>query len=87
MHKATLGQRLRYNFDNTMAKGPVALIAWLGVLSLGVILVATGVIVALKITPGDVDGEFTPLEAAWRILHLIRWQSRCSGWRGSLLLP
>src|SRR5687768_5615069 len=68
MERATLGRRLRYSFDNTMAKGPVALIAWLGVLSLGVILIATGIIVALKIAPSDRDGDFSPFEAAWASL-------------------
>src|SRR5687768_12461031 len=68
MEKAGLSQRLRYAFDNTMAKGPVALIAWLGVLSLGVILVATGAIIALGIAPLQHDGEFGPVEAAWMSL-------------------
>src|SRR5688572_17168548 len=68
MKKAGLGRRLRYAFDNTMAKGPVALIAWLGVLSLGVILIATGIIVALNIAPAGAEGQYSPFEAAWASL-------------------
>ncbi len=33
MPRATLRQRLHYAFDNQMARGPVALIGWLAVLS------------------------------------------------------
>src|SRR5688500_4831047 len=68
MPNAGLGPRLRYAFDNTLAKGPIALIAWLGVLSLGVILVATGVVVALQIAPANHEGDFSPFEAAWMSL-------------------
>ena len=32
--KSTLGARLRYAFDKTMAAGPIALIGWLAVVSL-----------------------------------------------------
>lgn len=39
MRKVTYGQRLRYSFDNTMSKGPIAMIAMLGLLSLAAILV------------------------------------------------
>src|SRR5687767_16000491 len=57
MTKPGMRQRLRYAFDNTMAKGTLALIAWLAVLSLGVILLATLVAVALQIRPGNADEE------------------------------
>ena len=30
--KVILGDRLRYGFDNTMSRGPIALIGWLGLL-------------------------------------------------------
>src|SRR3569833_3153960 len=39
-----LGRRLRYEFDKSMAAGPIALIGWLAVLSLIVVAVAGGVI-------------------------------------------
>ena len=68
MHRTRFGHRLRYAFDNTMAKGPVALIAWLAVLSLGVILVATGIVVLLRIRPGDASEDPGPHEVAWMSL-------------------
>jgi len=34
-----LGRRLRYEFDKSMAGGPIALIGWLAVLSLVVVAV------------------------------------------------
>ena len=40
MMKNGLGARLRYEFDKTMAAGPIALIGWLAVISLLVIVVA-----------------------------------------------
>ncbi|MEA2735787.1 MAG: hypothetical protein QOE14_2238 [Humisphaera sp.] len=68
MSKPGLRARLRYAFDNTMAKGTLALIAWLAVLSLGVILLATGVAVALRIRPGNADNDLGAIEVAWMSL-------------------
>lgn len=39
-HRPSIRQRLRYRFDNSLAHGPLALIAWLGVVVAVVILVA-----------------------------------------------
>lgn len=50
MPKITVKQRLRYWFDNTMSKGAWSLIAWLGVLSAVMILIAS-LIVVLGIRP------------------------------------
>ena len=68
MTKPGMRERLRYAFDNTMAKGTLALIAWLAVLSLGVILLATVVAVALQIRPADADGDPGAIEVAWMSL-------------------
>src|SRR5688500_4866442 len=62
------GSRLRYAFDNTMAKGPIAMIGWLAVLSSGVIALATAIVVSLRIRPGDAQGDMTPMEVAWMSL-------------------
>src|SRR5688572_21350917 len=62
------GSRLRYAFDNTMAKGPIAMIGWLAVLSIGVIALATAIVVSLHIRPGDAQGDMTPMEVAWMSL-------------------
>ncbi|MBI5648873.1 MAG: NAD-binding protein [Chloroflexi bacterium] len=76
MKKITFADRLRYWFDNTMSKGPIALIAWLGILSLVFILVMTLVITLTGIAnpPApenpDVPAEPAPdlFEIAWRSL-------------------
>lgn len=39
--KVTLGERLRYMFDKSMAAGPIALIGWLTLMTLGVMVIAT----------------------------------------------
>ncbi len=38
-----LGAKLRYLFENTLSKGPVAIIGWLALLSMAIIIVAAGV--------------------------------------------
>lgn len=59
--------RLRYQFDKSMAAGSVALIAWLGLLSLLIILAAAVLLAVTHITPeggeplGLVDGLWAAL--------------------------
>jgi len=67
MRKPSLAERLRYAFDITMSKGPVALIGWLALLSLTVVLFAAVVLTLAGIAP---QGE-EPLdwvEALWASL-------------------
>lgn len=65
--KITLRNRLQYAFDKTMSKGAPALIAWLGILSVLLVIVIAGVAVAFRITPeGEVSLGFT--ESAWQSL-------------------
>ncbi|GAA0990651.1 lipoprotein [Acrocarpospora macrocephala] len=55
MARATLRERVRYWFDNTMSKGTAALIGWLALVSAVLILVVSGF--ALWLTPAEVkDG-------------------------------
>lgn len=66
--KSTLGQRLRYQFDNLMSRGTPALIGMLFVLSLLVVMLA-GLIIS--VTGLRRDGEMGRLsfgEAAWESL-------------------
>ena len=51
MRPITFRERLRYRFDNTMARGPAALIAWLGVLSVILIAFISAVVVATGLDP------------------------------------
>ncbi|MBU1877756.1 MAG: hypothetical protein KJ734_02285, partial [Chloroflexi bacterium] len=78
MKKASLTDRLRYTFDNTMSRGPVALIAWLALISLAVIIIISLLVWSLGIAaqPSLVDqmweymmhalGDFDPRsETPW----------------------
>ena len=49
--ETTLGARLRYEFDKSMAAGPIALIGWLAVVSLLIIIVAGAVLALTGIAP------------------------------------
>ncbi|HEX8386584.1 MAG TPA: hypothetical protein VF576_10385 [Rubricoccaceae bacterium] len=59
--RLTTRDRLRYAFDNTMARGPVALIGWLFLASLLLIALFTVVVVATGMDP---DGRGVP-DVAW----------------------
>lgn len=59
--------RIRYEFDKTMAAGPIALIGWLGLISLAIITVAGAVVSFFSIVPeGDEDISF--IEGFWASL-------------------
>ena len=53
----TLRQRLRYRFDNTMSKGTPALVAWLGLATLGLVLIFAVLVVVTQIGPVGDEGE------------------------------
>ncbi|HEU4562841.1 MAG TPA: hypothetical protein VFS20_33735 [Longimicrobium sp.] len=67
MSAITLRQRLRYHFDNTMARGPVALIGWLFVVSVLMIAAIAGIVIAAGLQANLAeDGENLGfLEVAW----------------------
>ncbi len=71
MEQVSWKSRLRYQFDNYMAKGAIALIGGLAVLTLLVILVAATVVVAGSLAPEGAE----PLgfgEAAWAsLMHTL----------------
>src|SRR5512137_1913986 len=64
--KPTLAQRLRYAFDNTLSRGPAALILWL--------IIATAVLIAAAVVLDLVAGGVSqaaglgPREVFWSIL-------------------
>jgi voltage-gated potassium channel Kch len=69
MSEVRVAQRVRYAFDNSMSKGAIALMGYLGLASLALILVAALVVVLFHISPA---GEEQPgvFEAMW--LSLMR---------------
>jgi len=67
MYKASLPERLRYSFDNTMSKGTIALIGLLGLLSALVVVVMAVFVTVVGISPeGGEQLSFT--EAIWQNL-------------------
>ena len=55
--------KLRYWFDNTMNSGPMALIAWLGMVSILVVITASVYVTLLNIDPEEKNISF--MEALW----------------------
>jgi len=67
MRRTSWGDRLRYGFDNYMARGTIALIAGLGALSLVVILLAAILVVLVRAAPAG-EQPLSFLDAAWASL-------------------
>ena len=57
--KPTLGQRLKYAFDNTMSKGTPALVGWLAVATIALIVVFSVITLLFNLSP-ESDGAKRP---------------------------
>lgn len=57
MSEFSFRDRLRYAFDNTMSRGTPALVFWLAIITLGLIVVHTLLLLALGLVPEDASGE------------------------------
>jgi ion channel POLLUX/CASTOR len=64
MKKSPLLARLRYRFDNTLSRGPIALIGWLGLAAGLLVLAATGVVLLINALPTGAG----PGQTFWNIL-------------------
>jgi len=69
MHKQKISfkEKFSYWFDNLMAKGPIALIGWLGLLSLLLVIIAGIVVTAAGFSPEN-EEPLGFIEAAWNSL-------------------
>lgn len=65
MDKVTMADRFRYWFDNTMSRGPIALIGWLGLISTFMILLTSTIVWLVGI-----DGEGSLTEQIWAFVML-----------------
>lgn len=65
--KISTVERLRYEFDKSMAAGPIALIGWLALVSLVVIVLAAGFLALTRIGPDD-GQPLSFIEAMWQSL-------------------
>ena len=69
MTKPKLRERLAYAFDNSLARGPVVLIAWLALLSLALIVVLASLVWVTGIAPEGEAGDRPGFVAiAWMAL-------------------
>lgn len=67
MIKPTFGERFRYRFDNWMSRGPIALIALLGIATVVLVLVVFGIVslfTLFGIYPND-DPKTNPGDTLW----------------------
>lgn len=64
MDKPSIRDRLRYGFDNFMAKGTIALIAGLGIISVGIVTAAALLVALTGVRPAGA-GQMGFFEAAW----------------------
>jgi voltage-gated potassium channel Kch len=68
--RSSLGDRLRYRFDNSMSRGTPALIAWLCLATLALILVFSVLVTVLDLRPEETrDGFFKEMFAS--LLHAL----------------
>ncbi|MQY02137.1 CASTOR/POLLUX-related putative ion channel [Actinomadura macrotermitis] len=81
MNRVRSRDRLRYWFDNTMAKGTPALIGWLGLASM--VLVVTVASLAVLIAPRDAAGNGHWPGVVWRSLLRTLDPGTMGGDRGS----
>lgn len=69
MREFSLRQRTRYAFDNTLSKGTPALIAWLALLTIAFLLVASILLIATGSAPHEENGADMPfLALVWHNL-------------------
>lgn len=70
--RPTIGQRLRYAFDNTMSRGTSALILWLGVLTLILIAVFTVIVQVFNLGPNETGPHSGVVgETFYTMLHAL----------------
>ncbi|MCC6906079.1 MAG: NAD-binding protein [Anaerolineae bacterium] len=73
MRKASFTDKLRYQFDNTMSAGPIALIGWLSLLTLTLVVAVALVVVATGVGPQAEDGSRLPFgQMVWfSLMHAV----------------
>lgn len=67
MRTITIWDKVRYHFDNTMSKGAIALIGWLGLITLILIMLTALSLVVINATSPD-GVQYTFGEALWQSL-------------------
>jgi voltage-gated potassium channel Kch len=68
MNKVKFSQKLRYQFDNTMSRGPAALILWLAILTGFMIVITSLFVILFSIFPEGEDSAMSVAETLWQTL-------------------
>jgi voltage-gated potassium channel Kch len=74
MPSISFRDRLRYRFENTLARGPIAIIGWLALVSAVVVVVAAVLLAAFHVdqVPGDPSSTLGLVEGGWQsAMHAI----------------
>ena len=70
--RPTVQQRLRYAFDNTMARGTPALVGWLALVTLALIAFFTAIVLIADLAPGNRPGPRGAVGQAFEsLLHAL----------------
>jgi ion channel POLLUX/CASTOR len=82
------GAKLRYRFDAALSKGPSVVISWLGVLTLGIILLSAAVLTVFRVVGVNGGKRLGIAEAFWQsLLRVIDGGSFAAdaGWTARLI--
>src|SRR5262245_11627379 len=68
--QVTWRDKLRYNFENTLSKGTIAIIGWLALLSLAIVMLASLILAAMNIgqDPADHEHPYGFFEGMWQAM-------------------
>jgi voltage-gated potassium channel Kch len=85
MKNITFRQRMRYAFDNTMSRGTPAIIAWLGIVSLVMILIVAGITAIVGRQENDDTQSDDGFALFWRALLRTLDPGTMGGDKGNVL--
>ncbi|MFO0468288.1 MAG: CASTOR/POLLUX-related putative ion channel [Bacteroidota bacterium] len=72
MTKASFKEKLRYNFDNTLSKGPIAIISWLALVTFLLVILAGIILFLTGLSANPAQNEpFDLTEGMWQSLMRV----------------
>ncbi|MCX6312331.1 MAG: NAD-binding protein [Bacteroidetes bacterium] len=66
--KPSFGAKLRYSFENTLSKGPIAIIGWLAIISALVVFVVATIVYFMHLVPSNPEPKPGFWESVWQSL-------------------
>ncbi|GDX47065.1 lipoprotein [Bacteroidota bacterium] len=72
MTKASFKEKLRYNFDNTLSNGPIAIISWLALVTFLLVIIAGFFLFIFGLSANPIENEpFDLTEGMWQSLMRV----------------